>query len=159
MVTGIEWDPDDIWEVRAGIGYQSQDYDDPRFSSISGVTFGGNVLFNADELTTIEFGYDRGIDQTTQDNSAGITYDAFALTVDHELMPNWIVTGDGGYRHDEYSGIGRDDDLYTAALATDYYLGENVVIGAEYSYERRDSSVAAASYTANSVLLSLLLRM
>ena len=35
---------------RAGIGYQNQDYDDPSFDSISGVTFGGNVLWNADEL-------------------------------------------------------------------------------------------------------------
>ena len=159
VVVGAEWDPDDIWEVRGGIGYQSQDYDDPAFSSISAITFGGNVLWNVDELTTVELGLDRSIDQTTLDNSAGRTNDQIAMTVDHELLPNWIIAGEGLYRRESFNGISRSDNFYGAGVSTDYYLGENVVVGAEYFYERRDSDALNESFTSNSVILNLLLRM
>lgn len=159
VVVGVEWDPDDIWEVRAGIGYQHQDYDDPRFDSISGVTFGGNVLWNADELLTLQLGFDRYIDQTTLDDSAGKINDQVAFQADYELLPNWILTGRALYRHEDFSGISRADDYYGAGISTDYYLGENVVLGAEYFHERRESDAADNSFASNSFILNLLLRM
>ncbi|MEZ5667854.1 MAG: outer membrane beta-barrel protein [Alphaproteobacteria bacterium] len=159
VVVGAEWDPDEVWEIRGGIGYQNQDYDDPAFSSISGITFGGTVLWNVDELTTVEAGFDRYIDQTTLTNSAGKVNDQFAVNVDHELLPNWILSGEGLYRRENFNGISRDDDFYGAGISTDYYLGENVVIGAEYFYERRDSDAVNESYSSNSLILNLLLRM
>jgi hypothetical protein len=159
VVVGLEWDPDEIWEVRAGIGYQFQEYDDPDFDNISGITFGGNVLWNADELLTLQFGFDRYIDQTTLDDSAGKINDEFAFVADYELLPNWILSGEALYRMEEFSGTDRDDDVYGAGISTDYYLGENVVLGAEYFYERRDSTANDASFTSNSFIVNVLLRM
>lgn len=159
VVVGVEWDPDDIWEVRAGIGYQYQDYDDPSFDSISGVTFGGNVLWNADELLTLQLGFDRYIDQTTLDDSAGKINDQVSFVADYEMLPNWILSGQALYRHEDFSGISRADDYYGAGISTDYYLGENVVLGAEYFHERRDSDAADSSYSSNSFIVNVLLRM
>jgi hypothetical protein len=159
VVVGVEWDPDEIWEVRAGIGYQYQEYDDPAFDSISGVTFGGNVLWNADELLTLQLGFDRYIDQTTLDDSAGKINDQIAFIADYELLPNWILSGQALYRREDFSGIDRVDDYYGAGISTDYYLGENVVLGAEYFHERRESDAADSSFASNSFIVHVLLRM
>ena len=159
VIVGLEWDPDDIWEVRAGIGYQYQTYDDPDFDDITGVTFSGNVLWNADELLTLQLSFDRYIDQTTLDDSAGKINDQVALVADYELLPNWILSGQALYRHEDFSGISRQDDYYGAGISTDYYLGENVSFGAEYFHERRESDENDNSFASNSFILNLLLRM
>lgn len=159
VIAGIEWDPDEVWELRAGVGYQYQTYDDPRFDEISGLTFTGNVLWNVDELTTVELGFNRTLDQTTQADSAGKLNDQFSVQVDHELQANWILAGYALYRMEDFSGIDRDDDIIGGGLSSDYYYGENVVFGAAYNYERRDTDLANESYSVNSFMLNVLLRM
>jgi len=117
------------------------------------------VLWNADELLTLQLGFDRYIDQTTLDDSAGKINDQIAFIADYELLPNWILSGQALYRREDFSGIDRVDDYYGAGISTDYYLGENVVLGAEYFHERRESDAADSSFASNSFIVHVLLRM
>ena len=159
VLAGLQWDPDEVWEVRGAIGYQYQTYDDARFGDISGVTYSGEVLWNADELTTVTAALRRDIEQVTLTDSAGKINDQFDASVDREILPNWIATAEGFVRREDYDGIDRTDYRYGGGLSTDYYLGENVVIGAGVFHDRRDSDVANESFATNRVILSLLLRM
>ena len=88
-----------------------------------------------------------------------LSAEQIAFIADYELLPNWILSGQALYRREDFSGIDRVDDYYGAGISTDYYLGENVVLGAEYFHERREPDAADSSFASNSFIVHVLLRM
>ncbi len=159
VLVGLDWTPDDVWAVRGAVGYEYVEFDDPAFDATNGFIFTGDALWNIDELTTIALTAEREFDGTTLANSAGKVNTAVGLSVDHEFAYNIIGSAFTEYLREDFEGNNRADDTIRVGLGGDYYIGEYVVAGAQYTYTNRDSTDGAQSFSENNFLLSLLLRM
>ncbi|HMK68812.1 MAG TPA: outer membrane beta-barrel protein, partial [Stellaceae bacterium] len=113
------------WEVDAGtaieitrilaaevyVGYLHQHYENPLLKSPSGVAFGGNVIWNATELTSVIGSFSQSVAETTLENptASSSLETGVQLTVQHELLRNLLLLGSVGYVHDQYQGNPRVD--------------------------------------------------
>ncbi|PKQ07063.1 MAG: hypothetical protein CVT73_09175 [Alphaproteobacteria bacterium HGW-Alphaproteobacteria-12] len=167
-VVGITRDSDG-WQVTVGsefrltnlarggayIGYQERDYDEATFSDTDGLAYGANVDWFVTPMTTVTFTADQSVQETTVGGSSGFDRQVFGVNVDHELMRNLILSGGASYGTNEFNSSARDDDLLGASAGLLYLMNRNIDIGLRYSYEDRDSNVAAADYTRNVVAITL----
>lgn len=126
----------------AYVGYVRRDYEDPRFSTVDGPIFGGNITWNATGLTTMIFSADRGIRGTTIVGAAGILNTSLGLEVDHELLRNLILGLEVAFDNEDFQGIERDDDIFRASLDAIYLMNRYLRLRAAYTYQSRDTSPA-----------------
>lgn len=136
-------------------GYQNQAYDDSRFQSIGGPTFGGKLTWNLSKLTTIGGSVERRIQETTLTESAGYFGTEFSASVNHELLRNLIIGGDARLIFNDYEGIGRDDDEVRAGIYIRYLMNRNIYFSTRYDYQTRDSNVSGADYNKNVIMFRL----
>lgn len=129
-------------------GYFQQTYDDNRLKSPSGVTFGGNVLWNITELTSIKGAVSRSVQELTPNLAPASSYvstDA-SVTIEHELLRNIILALTGVYSNDAYQGITRTDNLYQGTFGIRYLMNRNLWLALEATYRDRESNVPGAAF-------------
>lgn len=160
----------DGWELRFGglldftgrtagefyVGYQSRDYDDPRFSDARGPSLGGEVSWNMSGLTTLTISGSRHIDSTTVVGASGITKSQLAFGLDHELLRKLILTVEAEVANDDFEGLERNDDLARVELRGRYLANRFLQLLFGYRYRQRDSSPANAAgreYRINEIYL------
>lgn len=135
-------------------GYLSQYYDDPRLSTTSGFAFGGNLLWNVTQLTSLRATMARTIEETTQFatvgttnvNASGYFQSAIKLAVEHELLRNVLLSGFVDYVNSDYQGITRSDDQFDANIGGRYLLNRNLSATADLTYSNRSSNVTGVGY-------------
>jgi hypothetical protein len=135
-------------------GYLSQYYDDPRLSTDSGFAFGGNLLWNVTQLTSLRATAARTIEETTQFaavngvnvNASGYLQSAIKLAVEHELLRNVLLSGYVDYINSDYQGITRSDDQIDANVGGRYLLNRNLSATADLTYSNRSSNVTGVGY-------------
>jgi hypothetical protein len=135
-------------------GYLSQYYDDPRLSTDSGFAFGGNLLWNVTQLTSLRATAARTIEETTQFaavngvsvNASGYLQSAIKLAVEHELLRNVLLSGYVDYINSDYQGITRSDDQIDANVGGRYLLNRNLSATADLTFSTRSSNVTGVGY-------------
>lgn len=137
------------------VGYHEQDYDDSALDTISGVSIGAALTWNVSRLTTFKVDIKRTIEETTQTGASGYFATVFGLSVDHELLRNFLVGGKASFSRNDYEGISREDDHLGANIYGKYMLSRNLYATLSYDYRDRDSSVAGDDYTSNVIMLRL----
>lgn len=154
-VVGTEFRLTNLAQGGAYIGYQERDYDNPAFADTDGLAYGANVDWFVTPLTTVTFRADQSVQETTVGGSSGYDRQSFGVNVDHELMRNVILSGGASYGNNDFNSSTREDDLIGAHAGVLYLLNRNFDIGLRYTFEDRDSNVAAADYTRNVVGITL----
>ena len=154
----------DIISGEVFAGYLSQSYADARLKPVSGVGFGGSLLWNVTQLTSVRMGVTRtvqettvtgtGIGGTTQDASGDLQTAATA-SVEHELLRNVLVTGGVSYTEDAFQGVSRTDDSYGASAEARYLINRNLNAGLTFTYTKRDSSQSVNNYDREVVMARL----
>jgi hypothetical protein len=161
------------WEVNAGtavnltdivfgnvfVGYFEQYYQDARFDTARGPSFGADITWNVTKLTTIKALVERRTEETTQVDSASYNSMNFGASVDHELLRNVILSAAGSFQHNDYKGIDRTDKLYRADAGAKYLINRYAAIGLAYNFLDRKSTQQGEDFTTNQVLLTLDLQM
>jgi hypothetical protein len=127
-------------------GYTSQDYDARALRTIDGPTVGAGLFWNPTGLTSLGLNVARSIQETTQVNASGYWSTSANLSIDHELLRNFILSATAGYTNSDYEGISREDDDLTAGAGARYLLNRNFHLSGNYEYKTRDSSVAGSDY-------------
>ncbi len=135
-------------------GYLSQLYDDPRLKDENGFGFGGNLLWNVTQLTSLRATLARTIEETTQFatgvggnfDSSGYLQTALKLTAEHELLRNVLLSAYVSYVNSDFQGISRTDDQYETNVEGRYLLNRNLSLNADLTYTKRDSNVVGVSY-------------
>jgi len=160
------------WEVDAGTaieitriltaevyaGYLSQHYENPLLKSPSGVAFGGNLIWNATELTSVIASFSQSVAETTLESptTASSSLETGAqVTVQHELLRNLLLLGSIGYVHDNYQGNPRVDSTFGADAGVRYLLSRRWTATADLLYSQRNSNVAGAGYNRLQALFAL----
>lgn len=124
--------------------------------SLSGADAGGRLVYNITPLTTATLTGLRTIVPSNPSVSAsGAAYLATtaAVSLDHELLRNLLLSGRIGYENDTYLGVSRTDNIISSAVGFKYLASRNLYLGGTYTYQQRNSTLSNASYTQNILML------
>ncbi len=124
------------------VGFHSQDRDDPALSTINGVKFGGQIIWNVTGLTTVKGFVRRTIEETTLAGAAGFFATRVGASVDHELLRNLLVGAEASFTNSAYEGIDRDDDDIGFGVYGKYLLNRHLYLSARYDFRDRESTGA-----------------
>jgi len=128
------------------VGYLHQYYENPLLKSPSGISFGGNVIWNATPLTTVRGTFSEAVAETTLQGASSSLETGVAVTVEHELLRNLLLLGSVGYVHDIYQGNPRIDGTFGVDAGVKYLLNRQWTASADINYSERNSNVAGSSY-------------
>jgi hypothetical protein len=131
-------------------GYLEEDYQAVSLGTVAGPDVGANVVWNPTGLTSVTLRAERSIENAPS-SIVGVTaapgyFDTTAgLRVDHELLRNLLLHAQLAYENDDFQGINRTDNDILAGGGAKYLLNQYLYLGADYTYEHRDSSGSAAT--------------
>jgi hypothetical protein len=143
----------------AYLGYRSWNFDDPRYDNIDGLAFGLDMSWNLTGLTTLTLQAEQAVEATTFEDASGIDRSTFGATIDHELLRNLIVSALAEFSTEDFDGIDRDDDVFTAGISARYMLNRYLYVHLGVDHAARDSSGTQQAdddeYDINTVYLRL----
>jgi len=155
-VTGLALDLTGKLKGDAYVGYQSQNYDDARLATISGVAGGMGLQWSPTGLTAVKARVDRAVNQTTQNGASGYFSTLFTTGVTHELLRNVILTADAGYCLNDYTGgNNRTEDVYNVGIGAKYLINRNFYLKSGYEYNNRSTNITNTNYDTNRAYLSI----
>jgi hypothetical protein len=140
------------------LGYTQRTYEDPRLPNIEGLVGDASLIWTASALTTVKFSGSSAVGESTVPGVSGVLYRDVGLQVDHAFRRWLIGTAKIGFGQDDYVGMDRLDDRYSAGLGLTYKLNRNTQIKGELRREWLRSNVAGNDYNATVVLLGLRLQ-
>ena len=123
----------------AYLGYLEQDYDDPRFSTVSVADFGGSLGWRAAPRTTVSLELERSLEETTLAGSSSYLYTSLGGIVRHKFTPRTNIHAGFSVAEADYQDVGRNDEYYSAQLGMRYYPAPRWYLGAEYRVLVRNS--------------------
>jgi hypothetical protein len=136
-------------------GYFRQEVEDHRLSNSQGPGGGANLLWNVTELTSLRFSASRIVGQTTVEPASAMISSAANFSVEHELLPNVLLTAGAGLDQDQFSGISRTDNNLTGAIGAQYLLNRVLSLGLDGTFYHRDSNVPGVGYDREIIELKL----
>ena len=145
-------------------GYLVQNFSQSTTGSASFPDYGGELVWTVTPLTTLTFDGLRTFYTGTPANGtisvvgpAGNGYLASTVGVraDHELLRNLLLSVNATYETDNFQGITRTDNVYSAGAAATYFVNRYLFLGGAFNYYQRSSTFAGASYTQNILTLRL----
>jgi hypothetical protein len=149
---GSKMDFGGVTTAEAYVGYLNQNYYNYTGGDISALDFGGDLLWNVTELTSVEVQAGRSIEETTQGTASSIIDSNGTLTVSHELMRNLLIEGHIEYSGLDYQNFGRHDDLYDTGFGGRYFINRNMFADATYDYQRRGSDASGENFNTHILL-------
>lgn len=128
-------------------GYLEQDYESSFFTTIRGIDYGAQVVWNATTLDTVKLNATRTVNNANTEVtgiavSPGYLASIQSVSIDHELLRNLLLNANAGYEVDDWKGIDRTDDIVSFGAGAKYLMTRNLYFGATWQYEHRISSGA-----------------
>jgi hypothetical protein len=155
IAVGNAFDIDRVITGQFYIGYQSQDYDDPRLSAIRGLAFGGSVLWNVTQLTSIKFSGTRSAQETILQGASGLFDTTLEASVEHEFLRNVLLSLSVTYDDAAYQGVKQTDDTYGISASARWKINRYVTAGATVNYTKRSSNIGIDRFDRNEVVIDL----
>jgi hypothetical protein len=142
------------------VGYTSVEYDDDDLDSVSAPAAGGELTWNVTALTSLIFGLEGQIKETTVtdedgDEASGRLNTDASIEVWHELLRNVLLNGYVQYLRDDFEGISRTDDTYRAGAGVRYFLNRRLSLDGGYSFSTRESDVSDREYDRHQIRLGI----
>ncbi len=161
VVGGAKIELSRITDFEAYAGWMEQSYDDARFGSNSGPTFGGVLNWSPAREWNLRGYLNRSIEETTNALYTGYTSTLAGVEARYQLFPNFRLRGVAEWVQNEYekqngsTAAARTDTSIELKADARYSLNRNFYLGPEYRYKTRDSNSASNEYTRNIVMLRL----
>ncbi|AKH42802.1 hypothetical protein FHS61_000575 [Altererythrobacter atlanticus] len=115
----------DILQLDLSAGYLKQTYDSAIFASTDGFSFSADLFWAPTQLTNIQFGARRSIDDTENPLFSGLLRTDVNFSVQHELLRNLILRAQASYSVLEYDGVADSDDEYNISGSARYYVSRH----------------------------------
>ncbi len=141
-------------------GYTSISYDDSNLEDVSSPIAGGQLTWNVTALTSIIFGLEGEVKETTVsgddgDEASGRIHSNATIAVWHELLRNVLLNGYGQYIRDDFEGIARTDDTFRLGGGVRYFLNRRFSLNGGYTYSTRQSDESDREYDRHQVLIGI----
>ncbi|MBP2294784.1 outer membrane beta-barrel protein [Azospirillum rugosum] len=157
VVAGLSNDLTGLITGEIYAGYLSKKYDDPSLKDFSGLAIGGRLNWTVTQLTTVTASLSRQVRETTftrgVQQASSYNRTVFALGADHELLRTLLLNARLQYRQDDFNGVDRTDNVYTAGAGASYQLNRYLYLNGGYTYEKRSSNLSGFDYSDNLVYL------
>ena len=127
-------------------GWFAQDYSDARLAPVSGPHFGGNLLWNVTQQTSIRGSVARTVEETIVVGASSYVQTLSSITVEHELWRNLLLNGSAAYMIQDFQGFVRTDTSYLASIGARYLITRNLNSGVNLGWSRRNSTVPGNNY-------------
>jgi hypothetical protein len=138
-----------------GIGYGKRSYQDPRLEQISGLIGNASLVWTANALTTVKLIGTSAVAETVIPGVSGELSRDIGLQLDHSFRRWLIGTVKIGFGVDDYVGLDRQDNRYSAGLGLTYKLNRSIQIKGEFQQNWLRSNVAGTDYTSSVFLLGV----
>lgn len=122
------------------VGYFRQANDDSRFVDGSGLGFSANLLYTPTALTSVRVTAERSAEPSGSVLTSGNVRSTGSVTVDHEVLPNLVVTGHGRFAHVEPQGPIGSADEYDARASAIYFFNRRFRFNASLLHTARRSA-------------------
>ncbi len=155
VALGSVFDIDRVVTGQFYIGYQSQNYDDPRLSSIDGVAFGGSVLWNITQLTSLKLSATRSTQETILQGASGLFDTTVEASVQHEFLRNVLLSVGVTFNNADYKGIRQTDDTYGIDAGLRWKINRYLTTGASVIYTKRSSNVGIDRFNRDQVMIDI----
>lgn len=135
------------------VGYLRQEYDDSRLPTISSPGFGGSLLWNVTERTSVRAKASRTIQEvdlfgtTAAGTVTSALQSSVGVEVEQEVLHNVLLTGGGSFYSDDFQGTSRTDNTYEADLGVTYLLNRMWSAGLDATYQNRTSNTSAVGFS------------
>ena len=142
----------------AALGYTQRVYEDPRLANIDGLIANGSLLWTASALTNVKLTAASSVGESTIAGVSGVLYRDIGVQVDHAFR-RWLIGSlKLGYGNDNYVGLDRIDNRYSAGVGLTYKLNRSMQIKGEFRQDWLRSNVEGVDYTASIFMLGLRLQ-
>lgn len=129
------------------------------FGTISAPSFGGSLLWNLTELTSVRAEVERRILETTLADSSGIVRTNYVLGLQHALTRDVLLDAMLGLDDDAYEGsagsAGRDNYTLRAGFGVNYQFGNGFTTRLGYDRTQRKFDSGAQGYENNKLMASV----
>lgn len=143
-------------------GYRERIYDASGSSSVSGFTYGLDVVWYPTEILTAKLsGRQDFVDSAvpgTGTSASVVNVKTLQGQLDYEAAREAIVSAIVAYENDNYQSTTRIDDNLRIGLAARYMLGPHAVIDLQYLYSIRRSSQTGFNFDRQQVGLAIKLQ-
>ncbi len=154
---GVEWALTNQLEGTVKIGYQDRDYALDTLNDIDGLSYEANLDWELNTYTAIGLLAKRESIESSVESTGGFLRTTFGVSVVHGFTELTKIEAEIGYSEDELVfGIvaDRQDERRYATFGVLHDLRAWVEVGANLSFEGRDSNVELANYKVNSINLT-----
>lgn len=156
VLAGANFELGAVARGEIGLGYVSQDYEDPAFEDLDGFGARAQVEWFPTQLATVTLTGSRTVEDSGIPGDAGYFASNVAIQLDYELLRNLIVTAQASFGEDEHEGlVARTDTRRGAGVSGTYLVSRNVGVTLTYNYLDQDSNVPFADFTQNRVAAGL----
>ena len=158
---GADFDINRLVRGQIQVGYLHDSYTSAVFKPVSGPAAHARVEYFLSGLTTITANIDRSVLDSADPTSSSDVQSVGGLRVDHELLRNVILSGQGSYETDMFQGIDRTDHRVSFSASGTYLINRHLGLTGAYSFldETSDGSARITPYTVNVISLSLVLQL
>jgi hypothetical protein len=153
---GANFDLTHLVRGEVQLGYMDQQYSSSQFKDIKGLSAKGQVEWFPTQLTTVTATVLRAVGDSGIINSAGYLTTVGGLQVDHELLPNVILTANASDGQDKYYGVARTDDHWSLGASANWLLNRRLGLTLAYTFTDQRSSGAdkGPSFKDNRLIVS-----
>lgn len=142
-----------VGEIAAGLSQKS--FDDASLEEVSGATANIKLKWYPSMLTNVTLDGGRSNQETSITGSSAVISTRGAVSIDHELLRNLILSGQVGYENAEYADTLRNDDTLRGSFSTRYLINKNLHLDAGWEFVDRSSTEQPFTYSGSQFQLSL----
>jgi hypothetical protein len=155
---GANFDLSNLVRGEVQVGYVEQNYDYQALSDIDAVSGHARLEWFPTQLITVRLDAGRSIEDATGLGISGYLATTWALGADYEVQRNVILSARYTGEKDDYAGVDREDDKWTAELGGTYKVNRTLSVKAEYEHLNRDSDVVGGDYKIDRFGLTLIVQ-
>lgn len=134
-------------------GIMQQNYDDPSLKTVTTPAFNFSLRWRPSPRTLLAAFADRSIEETTLPGASAYIYTTVGFRFEQEIVPRLTGILRAAWGLSDFVGVTRNDDYYDLSAGLRYRLTQNIAVGLDYRFTRRDSNVEFADFSRHQIFL------
>jgi len=143
---GVQLQISSLVDLEAAVGYIHQNFDDPMVKSVNGINYRLQVDWTPKPDWQLTARVGRFIDPSPRDEVPAIVRSDFSLEARHAVSDRLLLSAEGGFLEENYSGSLRKDQRYYARLGAHYRLADPIGLIASAGFRKQDGGMGSRDY-------------
>lgn len=160
---GMVFDFNDLYKLTASAGYQSRNYDDPRFGTIGEPDINLDLIWTPSNLTSVDLKYvheyaESVVEIQNASTSPGYVHNMETIQVDHEFQRNLIGSVNFTYDRQEYVKSSLQYNVLSPGLDLQYLFTNGMSVKFDYIFAHQTRTDTGTTSNRNVILVSFVKR-